>query len=135
VVVVVPAFAQRDDREDEAVAEVVARRPETAPTTRWAMASMQAVPWKRTVVLMKKAETSICGPVVPSEGAKVSSSAPIPKRETAKRAGTTRSNRFRPRSFGEARQVADLCVVGREVPATGDPTDVRPTGIRGACGE
>ena len=36
---------------------------------RWAIELMQAVPWNRKVVLMKKPQTSSCGPLVPRPGA------------------------------------------------------------------
>ena len=50
---------------------------------------MQAVPWNRTVVLMKNPQTSICPPVTPKDGAWYCSSFPMPNSSVAKRIGTS----------------------------------------------
>lgn len=63
VVIIVPAFAERDEREDQEFRDsspVVLKRlvPQTC-----ASELMQAVPWKSTTVEMRL-QTSICGPLM-----------------------------------------------------------------------
>ena len=67
---------------------------------RWVKELIEAVPWKRAVVLTKKPQTTSWPALVPSDGATDSRSAPRPKRLSAKRTGTTMSKRFSQTSSG-----------------------------------